>query len=248
MSKTVLIPLPSDSFDPTECAIPWRILKLRGIKTQFATPDGLPAHCDRRMLDGQGLGILAPLLIADKNAQAVYHDLKLSPEFQNPISWGEIDSSKYDGIILPGGHAPRMKEYLESEVLQKHVADFFTANKPVGAICHGVVLAARSKTQGESVLKHRQTTALLKSQELMAWGLTCLWLGNYYRTYPQTVEDEVLSCLQSKNQFHQGPMPLFRDSIDQPERGFVVKDGNYISARWPGDAHKFALEFLELLR
>jgi protease I len=30
---------------------------------------------------------------------------------------------------------------------------------------------------------------------------------------------------------------------DAPERlgiGFTVRDGNYLSARWPGDAHRFA--------
>jgi hypothetical protein len=33
---------------------------------------------------------------------------------------------------------------------------------------------------------------------------------------------------------------LRRDSDTDPSAGFVVRDGNYISARWPGDAHRFA--------
>ena len=28
---------------------------------------------------------------------------------------------------------------------------------------------------------------------------------------------------------------------------FVVRDGNYLSARWPGDVHRFAREFSALL-
>ncbi len=28
---------------------------------------------------------------------------------------------------------------------------------------------------------------------------------------------------------------------------FVVRDGNYLSARWPGDVHTFARRFAEML-
>jgi putative intracellular protease/amidase len=51
----------------------------------------------------------------------------------------------FDGLLLPGGHRARgMREYLESNVLQRLVAQFFEACLPVAAICHGVLLAARS--------------------------------------------------------------------------------------------------------
>lgn len=140
-----------------------------------------------------------------------------------------------------------MKEYLESTILQKLVVDFFDKKKPVAAICHGVVLAARSKRpDGKSVLYGHKTTALLKSQELTAWGMTAMWLGSYYRTYPETVEDEVKSTLASPDDFLPGPPPLFRDSLDNLSRGFAVTSGNYISARWPGDTHTFARTFMEL--
>ena len=33
------------------------------------------------------------------------------------------------------------------------------------------------------------------------------------------------------------------DAPEQLERGFTVRDGQYLSARWPGDAHRFAVEF-----
>ncbi|EMO26933.1 DJ-1/PfpI domain protein [Leptospira interrogans serovar Bataviae str. HAI135] len=70
------------------------------------------------------------------------------PNFQNPISYKNLKAENFAGLILPGGHAPGMKEYLESEELQKFVGSFFATGKPVGAICHGVVLAARSKLPG----------------------------------------------------------------------------------------------------
>ena len=33
---------------------------------------------------------------------------------------------------------------------------------------------------------------------------------------------------------------LFRDQPDDTRCAFVVEDGAYVSARWPGDAHLFA--------
>ena len=140
---------------------------------------------------------------------------------------------------------------MESEVLQHLVVDFFVAQKPVGTICHGVVLAARSINSDteKSVIHNYKTTSLLKSQELLAYNLTRLWLKDYYLTYPEiTVEDEVKSVLSDSDNFLKGPTPLFRDNYNHLERGFVVKDRNYLSARWPGDAYNFSLEFIRMVQ
>jgi protease I len=89
-----------------------------------------------------------------------------------------------------------MREYLESGRLQSILAEFFARDQPAGAICHGVLLAARSRRRdGKSVLYGKKTIALTKFMELMAWALTCLYVGDYYRTYPATVEDEVRAAL-----------------------------------------------------
>ena len=40
---------------------------------------------------------------------------------------------------------------------------------------------------------------------------------------------------------------LHRDSLEDSSPAFVVQDGNYVSARWPGDVHAFARTFAELL-
>jgi protease I len=246
MSKKVVIPLPATDFDPTEAAVTWSILDSHGIEVDFATPLGLPATGDPLMVTGKGLGPWKPFLQADKNGQIAYAKMVSSPKFMAPLRWSEINPELYDGIVLPGGHAPRMKEYLESSVLQDLIPYFFQNNKLVAAICHGVVLASRSKFQnGKSVLFGRKTTALLASQELLAWGLTCLWLNNYYRTYPETVQSEVTRALEDSNDFISGPLPLKRDSPINLNSGFVVQDKNYISARWPGDVHLFGTKIVE---
>ena len=40
---------------------------------------------------------------------------------------------------------------------------------------------------------------------------------------------------------------LQRDSIDDARPAFVVRDRNYVSARWLGDAHTFARTFAGML-
>ena len=245
---TILMPLPSTDFDPTESGVPWAILSAAGHRVVFATPDGKPENADKRMRDGVGLGLLAPMLRADANGQKAYAQMAASAEFLRPRSYGEVANEAYDALLLSGGHAPGMKTYLESTLLQQKVAEFFGSDKPVGAICHGVVLAARSKLpSGLSVLHGRKTTALTQQMEMSAWALTCLWLGDYYRTYSTTVQAEVSAGLARVEDFVQGPMSLRRDSPDNLNVGFTVQDGNYLSARWPGDAHRFATEFVAML-
>jgi protease I len=61
------------------------------------------------------------------------------------------------------------------------------------------------------------------------------------------VEDEVRAALAAAADFIRGPISMVRDSPDHLDAGFTVRDGNYLSARWPGDAHRFANEFASML-
>jgi len=246
----ILIPIPSYGFDPTETAIPWQVFSAAGIEVAFATPSAKKATTDNRMLTGENLGIWKSLLRARSDAVDVHNEMIRTASFCSPLEYDSTRESDFDAIFLPGGHDKAVKEYLESKVLQNLVADFFAARKPIGAICHGVVVAARSTNAdtGKSVIYDFKTTALLKSQELAAYNLTRLWLGDYYLTYPGlTVEDEVTSALSDTDNFLVGPKPLFRDSPDHLSRGYVVKDKNYLSARWPGDAYSISLEMVKML-
>ncbi|HMW06379.1 MAG TPA: type 1 glutamine amidotransferase domain-containing protein [Leptospiraceae bacterium] len=246
----ILMPIPNHDFDPTETAIPWKILTSKGYQIEFATPDGKLGEADPIMLTGKGLGVWKKILMAREDAIAAYSEMKASKSFQNPKTYNSIRVSDYEGILLPGGHAKRMKDYLESSILQKFVGEFFLTGKPIGAICHGVVLAARSKNPetGKSILFLKKTTALLNSQEMTAYNLTRIWMGNYYLTYPEiTVQNEIKSVLSHPSQFIEGPSPIFRDSEKNLDRGFSLRDGNYLSARWPGDAYNFSGAFINML-
>jgi putative intracellular protease/amidase len=244
----ILMPLPRRQFDPTESAVPWKILTQLGHEVIFATPDGQPGAADERMLAGAGLGIWKPLLIADANGRAAYTQMAASAAFGRPHAYDELAGVQFHALLLPGGHAPGMREYLESRTLQALVVAAFDARQPVGAICHGVLLAARSRmADGRSVLYGRKTTALTRQLELTAWALTALWLGSYYRTYPQTVQAEVSQALAGAADFVTGPFIHARDAPGNLAPGFALRDGNYLSARWPGDAHQFAHAFARML-
>jgi len=248
MTFSILVPIPRADFDPTEVAVPWRALTEAGVAVRFATLDGTTGTADPRMVTGKGLGPLKLVLRADTRGRGAYARLLDDPHFNEPLTYDEMKASDFDGLHLPGGHAAGMKEYLESVDVHRLIAEFFADEKPVGAICHEVVAACRSRTgDGISVLHGRRTTALPEVMELTAWRLTRLWLGDYYRTYPMTVQAEVTASLAAPGDFLAGPRSLLRDSPQRLERGFVVRDGNYISARWPGDAHRYTSELLAVL-
>lgn len=245
----VLLPTASSDFDPTETAVPWQALVRHGAVVTFATPEGRPGTCDPRMLTGDGLGRWREKLRADANGRAAWSALADSGVLARPLAYDALTLADFDVLVLPGGHAPGMKTYLESSVLQGFVGRWVAAGKPLAAICHGVLLAARSKLPGSdrSVLHGRRTTALLRRQERLAWKLTRRGLGDYYRTYPVWLEDEVTAALAGPRDFVHGPGGLRRDAPDDLRPGFTVRDGNYLSARWPGDAHRFAVDLLQML-
>jgi putative intracellular protease/amidase len=243
---TVLLPLPDADFDVTEVAVPWKVLTRLGHTVVFATQNsGVPA-ADPRLLTGVLFGKLG----AADEPKRWYDEMIIDDGYRHPLRWSEIDAATYDGLILPGGHAPGMRQYLGSAELQTKVAAFWNLGRPVGAICHGVLVLARSNDPrtGKSVLFDRRTTCLTKQMERTAYWLTAWKLGRYYRTYPEYVEEEVRGALRVHDQFVRGARPgSARGTDTDDERAFVVEDGNYISARWPGDAYLFAKRFATLL-
>jgi putative intracellular protease/amidase len=281
----VLIPLPARDFDPSEAAVSWRVLTDAGHAVGFATSDGRPAVADDMMLTGRGLDpwgaipllrnlpLIGLLMRANREARQRYAEMVANDGYLGPQRWDAVDPAGFDALLLPGGHRARgMRDFLESEILQRLVVHFFDQEKPVAAICHGVLLAARSisRRTGRSVLWGYQTTALTWAFENSAWTvarITRFWDPNYYRTYLEqsgqpkgfmSVQQEVTRALARVEDFRDVPNndPLYRrktsglarDSIADETPAFVVRDRNYVSARWPGDVHTFARTFAGMLK
>lgn len=286
----LLMPLPHQDFDPTEAAITWSILRHAGHRVLFATPDGQRAYTDPLMISGEGLDawglipglkkirLIGLVLRAERGAREAYAAMEKDADFLKPLTYAQLRVEDFDGLVLPGGHAKGMRKYLEDKTLQSFVAAFFETrnaagqHKPIAAVCHGVLLAARSisPTTGHSVLYGRKTTALTWKLERSGWNLTRFWARFwdplYYRTYSEdngeapgfwSVESEVKRLLARPDDFFDvapGTSSFFkktsgmaRDNLSDESPAWVVRDGNYISARWPGDVHTFARRYVDLL-
>ena len=123
---------------------------------------------------------------------------------------------------------------------------------------------------GHSVLHGRRTTALTWSLERKAWGVarySRFWDANYYRTYVEepgqpwgymSVQQEVTRALADPADFEDVEKDTpdrrrktsgrARDTLTDDRPAWVVRDGSYVSARWPGDAFTFARTLAEVLR
>ncbi len=119
------------------------------------------------------------------------------------------------------------------------------------------------------MLHGRRTTALTWALERKAWGIaryTRFWDPNYYRTYVEepgqrwgfmSVQQEVTRALADPEDFldvekggedwRRKASGRARDTLDDARAAWVVRDGSYVSARWPGDAHTFAHTLNEVL-
>jgi putative intracellular protease/amidase len=131
--------------------------------------------------------------------------------YQSPVSWTSPGFSlkDYDLIFLPGGHDKQMKQYITSESLHKHLAEYMpltkkgsSSNKAAVAVCHGVqTLAAADAADGtgNSVIYDFVTTSLTNLLENSVFWGTRLFLGDYYKTFgygTPNVEEAVSRLVQ----------------------------------------------------
>jgi len=148
--------------------------------------------------------------------------LERDAAFGAPLAYADLRVDDFDGLLLPGGH------------------------------------------------RGRKTTALTWALERAGWRLGRIgrfWDPDYYRTYREgrgdpagscSVQAEVTRALASAADFLDVPATasdrarktngIARDSATDARPAWVVRDGNYVSARWPGDAYTFARTFVDALR
>lgn len=284
---TVVMVLPKIGFDPSEAAVTWQQLTQHGIRVCFATPDGQPAKADPVMLTGEGLDwwgwipllkkltLVGRMLGANADARLAYAAMANTPEFLAPITYEDIDITTIDGLAFPGGHEIRMRPFLEDTRLRKIVLQAMKGPReqqlPIAAVCHGVLVLARSRdANGHSALRDRTVTALPWAFEHKAWWIGRIfrfWNPNYYRTYLEasgqptgymSVEAEIRREQSEEGRFLNPPTTsptyyyqtsgLHRDSQDDTRPSWVVRDANLVTARWPGDVHQFGETFASVVK
>ena len=115
----VLLTMPKLDFDPAEVAVSWLVLRQRGHRISFATPDGKAGQCDPIMIHGRGLDpwgfipglnrvrLVGLILRANNVARQAYRQLLADAAFASPAHWSDLRASDYDALLLPGGHRAR---------------------------------------------------------------------------------------------------------------------------------------------
>lgn len=138
MAAKKILMIVGDFSEDYETMVPFQTLLAVGHSVHAACP-------------GKSAGDKIATAVHDFEGHQTYSE-KPGHNFTLNASFDAIRAEDYDALLLPGGRAP---EYLRMnpKVLDV-VRHFFTAHKPVAAICHGVQLLAAA-----GVLKGRQCSA-----------------------------------------------------------------------------------------
>ena len=138
MSAKNILMIVGDFGEDYEIMVPFQALAAVGHRVHAVCPDKVA-------------GDVIATAIHDFEGDQTYTE-KRGHNFALNASFAEIRPENYDVLVIPGGRAP---EYLRlNPAVIELVRHFFTANKPVAAICHGAQLLAAA-----GVLKGRTCSA-----------------------------------------------------------------------------------------
>ena len=120
MSKKVLL-LCGDFTEDYETMVPFQSMSMLGYQVDAVCPD-------------KKAGETVCTAVHDFLGEQTYSELR-GHNFALTANFDEVKTEDYEGLFITGGRAP---EYirLNARVLEI-VREFFAANKPVAAICHG---------------------------------------------------------------------------------------------------------------
>ncbi|XP_057809286.1 protein DJ-1 homolog D [Salvia miltiorrhiza] len=120
------------------------------VMVPFQSLQALDCHVDA-VCPGKKAGETCPTAVHDFEGDQTYSE-KPGHNFTLTAGFESVNSSSYDGLVIPGGRAP---EYLalNDKVIQV-VKEFMESKKPVASICHGQQILSAA-----NVLKGKKCTA-----------------------------------------------------------------------------------------
>lgn len=137
MAKKVLL-LAGDYTEDYETMVPFQALQVLGYQVDAVCPE-------------KKAGDMIRTAIHDFEGDQTYSE-KRGHNFALTADFDAVNTSNYEGLFITGGRSP---EYLRLNArVIEIVREFFAANKPVAAICHGPQLLAAA-----NVLKGKKATA-----------------------------------------------------------------------------------------
>ncbi len=135
MAAKKILMLVGDFGEDYEIMVPFQALLAVGHTVHAVCPD-------------KQAGEWVATAIHDFEGHQTYSE-KPGHRFTLNATFSDIDPGQYDALVIPGGRAP---EYLRlNPKVLEIVRHFFTAKKPVAAICHGAqLLAAAGVLEGRT--------------------------------------------------------------------------------------------------
>jgi protease I len=120
-SKKILM-LVGDFVEDYEVMVPFQMLLMVGHDVHAICPD-------------KKAGDIVATAIHDFDGAQTYSE-KRGHNFRLNATFGAVNPSDYDALVIPGGRAPEYLRMHESVLeIARHFAE---ANKPIAAICHGL--------------------------------------------------------------------------------------------------------------
>ncbi|MBA3285108.1 MAG: type 1 glutamine amidotransferase domain-containing protein [Nitrosopumilus sp.] len=199
-----------------EFAAPYYVMADEGVEVTIASPKGGQPPIDPKSE--------AP----DAQTEATkryYADRALKERIANTKKLAEVDAADFDAIFFPGGHGPMWDLYDNKDSIAL-IQDFWSAGKPVAAVCHAPSALLNVKDEnGDPLVKGKKVTGFTNTEE-EGVKLTDV--------VPYLLEDE----LKARGGKY---------SSGSDWSSHVVKDGMLITGQNPASSEKVAKELLALL-
>lgn len=199
-----------------ELAAPYQMLSAAGFDILFATPGGKPAPLDPASLEEPWLQPAGHWFRAQKQALA---------QLEAPLDLADVDASRIDAIFLVGGTGT-LWDFPGCRPLGALASTLLAQNRPVAAICHGVVgLLTAAAADGQPLAAGKSLTCFSNEEEAML---------EYDKLVPLLAETELVA---------QGALY----SKAAPFEAHVVEDGLLITGQNPASAGPLAKALLARL-
>jgi len=192
-----------------ELATPYQLLTGAGFDILFATPGGEPAPLDPASMEDPWLQPAGHWFLDQKDAIA---------QLETPLDIANVDASRLAAIFLVGGTGT-LWDFPACAPLGALVTALGQQDKPLAAICHGVVgLMTATATDGIPFVADRSLTCFSNAEETML---------EYDKLVPLLAETELV---------RQGAIY----SSAAPFEPKVIEDGRLITGQNPASAEPLA--------
>ena len=199
-----------------EFAAPYYLMADEGVDVTIASPKGGQPPIDPKSEEPDA---------QTEATKRYYSDKALKEKIANTQKLSEMNAEDFDAVFYPGGHGPMWDLYDDEDSISL-IQDFWSAGKPVAAVCHAPSALLNVKDEnGDPLVKGKKVTGFTNSEE-EGVKLTDV--------VPYLLEDE----LKAKGGKY---------SSGSDWSAYVVKDGMLITGQNPASSEEAAKQLLALL-